>query len=178
MNFVRCFIFMAITGIIAFFVGRVLPKRWLNENGFPYKPYAFEKDGDIYEKIGIRKWQNKMLDMSRILPKMMPTKRLEGNMLEKLPVMIKETCIAELIHTLLGLIALNCLFIWKGAGGIIVTILYEIGNLPYILIQRYNRPRLIALFERLQKRANVRTLQYQKGELTENANVNIKLQYR
>lgn len=178
MNFVRCFIFMATTGIIAFFVGRIIPKRWLNENGFPYKAHAFEKDGYIYGKIGIRKWQNKVLDMSRILPKMMPAKRLEGNMLEKLPVMIKETCIAELIHSLLGLVALNCLLIWKGVGGIVVAILYEIGNLPYILIQRYNRPRLMALYERLQERANVRTLQYQKGEMAENANIDLKLQHR
>ena len=49
---------------------------------------------------------------------------------------------AECIHLLLPLAGLYCLRLWPGAGGIVVTLLYFLGNLPFVLIQRYNRPRL------------------------------------
>ena len=63
--------------------------------------------------------------------------------------MICETCIAELIHALLCLSGLYCLKLWPGAGGIIAAIVYILlFNLPFILIQRYNRPRLIRLQQR------------------------------
>ena len=49
---------------------------------------------------------------------------------------------AECIHLLLPLAGLYCLRLWPGAGGVIVALLYFLGNLPFVLIQRYNRPRL------------------------------------
>lgn len=47
---------------------------------------------------------------------------------------------AEMIHVLLSLTGLGCLVIWQGIGGVLVTAVYILlGNLPFILIQRYNR---------------------------------------
>ena len=43
--------------------------------------------------------------------------------------------------------------IWPGAGGIIVTVIYILlGNLPFIIIQRYNRPRLQRLYAMQQRK--------------------------
>ncbi len=45
------------------------------------------------------------------------------------------------------------LWIWPGAGGIIVTVIYILlGNLPFIIIQRYNRPRLQRLYAMQQRK--------------------------
>ena len=74
MNFWKCFWFLVITGVIAFFVGRLLPKRWFRADLFPYRSYKFEQDGRIYDKLHNRKWQNKVPSMSKILPFMMPAK--------------------------------------------------------------------------------------------------------
>ncbi len=157
MSFLNCFIYLVLIGIVGFWIGRIIPASRICVDRFPYKAFAFEKDGKIYEKLKIRKWQNKLPDMSRYFPKLMPAKRMDINSEERLPTMIRETCVAELIHILLGIFALNCLLIWKGSGGIIVTVLYELGNLPYVLIQRYNRPRLL----RLQKQFEQRTISKQ-----------------
>ena len=152
MAFLCCLIYLAATGVLAFIVGRLLPYSLLDEKSFPFRPFAFEKGGRIYEKIGIKKWQSHIPDMSRILPRFIPAKKLDKDFAGKLPVMIKETCVAELIHFILALTALACLFIWRGVGGIVITLLYELGNLSFILVQRYNRPRLMGLERRLREK--------------------------
>ena len=87
-----------------------------------------------------------------------------------LPRMIQETCVAEMIHVLLSLTGLGCLVIWPGIGGVLVTAVYILlGNLPFILIQRYNRPRLQRLLA-LQRRKQERKCQ--------DAHTDTKLQYR
>lgn len=138
----KCILYLAAIGVASFFIGRLLPKSWLHEDRFPFRPFAFERQGKLYEKLKIKSWQNKLPDMSRLFTRFMPAKKLNADTLRDLPLMIKETCVAEFIHLLLPLAGLYCLRLWPGAGGVIVTLLYFLGNLPFVLIQRYNRPRL------------------------------------
>lgn len=149
MDLFGCLIYIASVGLISFALGRLIPRDVLDENSFPFRSFGFESDGRIYEKLGIKSWMNRLPDMSRMLPQLMPTKKLDGKMTEKLPVMIKETCIAELVHILLIPAGFGCLFILSGTGGAIVTAVYEIINSLFILIQRYTRPRLIGLYQRV-----------------------------
>lgn len=148
-------IYIAAIGTISFILGRLIPRDVLNEDYFPFRAFDFEDGGRIYDKIDIKNWMNKLPDMSRILPGVMPTKKLDGRMLDKLPIMIKETCMAELIHALLIPAGFVCLFIWRGAGGALVTAAYEIFNFLFILIQRYNRPKLMGLYKKLLARENI-----------------------
>ena len=67
--------------------------------------------------------------------------------------MIQETCVAEIVHIAVSILGLRCLWMWPGAGGVTVTVIYILLlNLPFILIQRYNRPRLIRLQQKLLSR--------------------------
>ena len=149
MDLFCCLIYIASVGLVSFIVGRLIPREFLDENSFPFRSFEFESGGRIYEKIGIKSWMNRLPDMSRMLPQLMPTKKLDGKMTEKLPVMIKETCIAELVHVLLIPSGFVCLFIWRGTGGVIFTVAYEVFNFLFILIQRYTRPRLVGLYRRV-----------------------------
>jgi len=152
----RCAVYLSGTGLIGFLAGRIIPKRWLRPEQRLFRPFGFEKNGKIYEKIGIRHWQNKLPDMSRILPFMMPPKKLTRDPAEQLPDMIRETCIAELVHLALCFSGLYCLKLWPGAGGIAVVLIYILLlNLPFILIQRYNRPRCLQLLRRYSEKENV-----------------------
>lgn len=155
MDLFCCLVYIAAIGVISFLVGRLIPRDVLNEYAFPFHPFGFEDNGRIYDSIGIKYWMNRLPDMSRILPCMMPTKKLDGRLAEKLPVMIKETCMAELIHLLLIPAGFVCLFIWHGTGGVIVTVLYEVFNFLFILIQRYNRPKLMGLYKKLLAREKI-----------------------
>lgn len=153
MGFWRCLAYIALLGVLSFVLGRVLPKTWFRHERAPFRAFSWEKDGRIYLKLGISHWQNRVPDMSRIFPKLMPPKSLE-----KLPDqpgllrMIRETCVAEAVHVILCVLGLYCLRLWRGAGGVIFYLVYvALGNLPFILIQRYNRPRLVRMYRRREK---------------------------
>lgn len=150
MDFLRCVCYYAVAGIASFFVGRLVSRHRFRYDAVPFRPFPFEKEGRIYKKIGIARWQGKVPDMSRILKGLMPPKALAGRPdRETLLVMVQETCVAELVHWLLCLAGLASLWLWPGAGGLLSWLLYcLVGNLPFILIQRYNRPRLLKLLER------------------------------
>ena len=151
-GFWKCFVYLTSLGMFAFFIGRFIPKSWIKPEVFPYRIFKFENNGRFYELFGVRKWQTKVLDMSRIFPKIIPPKRINDDFQAELPLMIKETCIAELVHWILFVPVVFCLSLWEGIGGIIVVTLYELLNIPYIIIQRYNRPRMINTLKRMEKR--------------------------
>ena len=57
------------------------------------------------------------------------------------------------MHTASCLLGLAFLWLWPGWGGAaMLTVWVLLANLPFILIQRYNRPRLVRLAALLQKR--------------------------
>ena len=152
MVILNCIVWLTLVGIMGFLLGRLLPDKWMTPQKWPFGCFSFEKNGQIYEKLGIRKWQKRLPDMSRILPFMMPAKNLKGAYKERLEVMIRETCVAETVHIICCICGLHCLRIWPGIGGILICAIYTLLNLPFILIQRYNRPRLIRLQQRLEKK--------------------------
>lgn len=152
MGFWRCILYLIVSGLVGFFLGRILPKRWFRFDRFPYRSYRFERDGRMYEKIRIKSWHQKLPDMSKIFPMMMPPKKVIIWNTDHLSTMLRETCVAELIHGLLCFSGLYCAVLWEGAGGKITAVLNIIGNLPFIMAQRYNRPRLIRLLTRTEKR--------------------------
>lgn len=175
-EFVKCFLYLAVTSINFFFVGRLIPKKF-HYLRFPYISFGFEKNGDIYNKISIRKWQNKLPDMSRIFSALMPVKKLPRQMnVRNMERMVQETCVAEFIHVLLCIMGLGCPLIWKSIGGWILFVLYLLGNIPFILIQRYNRPKLVRLLKRLQIREA--SGERKEQEITYEESSDIKLQYR
>ncbi|MBQ9833504.1 MAG: glycosyl-4,4'-diaponeurosporenoate acyltransferase [Clostridia bacterium] len=153
MGFIGCFVYLFFLGILSFFVGRIIPKKWIDPSKFPFKEFRFENGGKLYEKLNIKKWQNKLPDMSKIFPKLISPKRItEKANIEMLQNMLHETCVAEMTHVLLPLAALPCLLLWRGIKGKIIYFIYVVlGNLPYIVIQRYNRPRLKMLLERVRE---------------------------
>ena len=145
MQFLKTIHYILCVSIAVFILGRVFPRKWIFEDRFPFKSFGFEKGGRIYNKIGIMKWKTKLPDASvtitKILPKFMPRKRIDQG--DQIPILIKETCIAEATHVLVAILGFGCVFIWNGIGGWIVSIVFLLFNIPFIIIQRFNRPRLI-----------------------------------
>ena len=138
-------------GILSVIIGRLLPKGWFHADKFPYKTAAGEQK--IYQALRVKSWQSKVPDMSRLFRHIMPAKKMTAETVADIPRMLEETCVAELTHTLLSILGLAMLWLWPGWGGIIVTIIYILlGNVPFIIIQRYNRPRLQRLYAMQQRK--------------------------
>lgn len=153
MKLLKCTVYCMIAGTVGFFFGRLISKLPIEPGKGLFRCFAFEKNGTVYEKLNIRRWQAKVPDMSRVLPRLMPPKNLTGDYAQRLPVMIRETCVAETTHIIVSILGLPCLRIWPGIGGVTVTAVFIVFlNVPYILIQRYNRPRLIRLQKKLRSR--------------------------
>lgn len=142
MGLLNCVVYLIIVGIITFIGGRIFPRKWIKENKFPFESFKFEKNGKIYDKIKIKKWKTKLPDASCVLYKIMPKKRIETKSIKKIEILVKESCIAEATHVIVGVLSWLCIYIWKKRNGFLVALLFNILNLPFILIQRYNRPRL------------------------------------
>lgn len=152
MQLLHCFLYLAATGIAGFLLGRILPKRWFSAERFPFRSQPWEEK--LYQDLRVKLWQNKLPDMSRIFPRLMPAKRLTPQTMTDLPRMIEETCVAELIHALLSVTGLGFLWLWPGGWGIALTVVYILlGNVSFIIIQRYNRPRLVKLLKMQQRKA-------------------------
>ena len=145
--------YLILISVSSFLLGRLLPYKLFRYDRYPFKSFPFERNGRIYLKLRINKWHNKVPDMSRIFPQMMPSKKMSDDSRQTIQVMVYETCVAEAVHWLLCIFALHTLEIWSGLMGWLVTMAYIfIGNVPFCLIQRYNRPRFIKLMNRLEAR--------------------------
>ena len=153
MKALRCGAYLLFSGIAGFIIGLFLPRRWFHSERFPYCAGKWERNGKLYDKIRIKRWKNKIPDLSRICPFMTP-KKLASVTDENIKSLIQESCVAELIHALLIPLGLGCIAIWE-SGGIAVFLLWALGNLPFILIQRYNRPGLRRLYLKLKARETI-----------------------
>lgn len=155
MGFINCILYLITSGIIVLLIGRLFPRKWIREKSFPFKSYKFENEGKIYDKIKIRFWKTKLPDasliISKISPNFMPKKRIDKieDSNEKIKVLVKETCVAESTHFVTGLLGLLCIRIWNKLGGKLIAVIYFVWNMLFVCIQRYNRPRMLKVIERM-----------------------------
>lgn len=153
MNLLNCILFLIVSGIVIFFIGRIFPRKWIYENRFPFRSFKWEKDGKFYNQFKVKKWKTKLPDASLIIskffPKLLPKKRIDGAKKEKVSVLIKESCVAESTHVLSAIVGLYCAKLWRFWGAI-VSAIWVVWNTLFIIIQRYNRPRLIVAQNKIQ----------------------------
>lgn len=132
-------------GVFTLLLGMLIPRK-LNYRAFPYKPYKFEADGRLYRKLGVHVWKKRMPDASRVIKRMTKKALADDLSPEFMERLTQETCIAESTHWVL--ILLCPLFALAAPGyGACFAIVYALCNVPFIMIQRYNRPRMIRAME-------------------------------
>ena len=139
-------------GIAAHFIGEAIPARLFAYDRFPFRSYRWEREGKIYDRLHIRAWKDKMPDMSRIMKDMVPKRVGIAPNSQAVRRLVQETCRAEIVHWALCALAPVIILFWKNWIGVVLVAVVIICNLPFILIQRYNRPALAALARRLQAR--------------------------
>jgi len=149
---IKSITYIAVLGIAAHYIGESLPRRWFVCDRFPFKPYFWENNGKIYNLVGVKRWKNRVPDMSKIMKDMLPKRIGIHATSESVDRLIKETCVAEVVHKILCVLSIGVYFIWKNTVGAILSGVCIICNLPFIIIQRFNRPQLMALKVKLQIR--------------------------
>lgn len=142
-------IYLIIIGLLSNPAAKLVDREKIDYNKFPYRPYSFEQGGKVYEKIGIRHWKGKVPDMSHVLSYLVRKEVRFKSSASDILRQIQETCVAETTHLILILLSLPMLLYWNSRWALLCEAAYIlILNMPFIIIQRYNRPRLIALYQK------------------------------
>lgn len=145
--------YAVLLAVLSHCVGQCLPRRWFHPERFPYRTWAWEQDGSIYKRIGVQQWKDLVPDMSKILPDMVPKRVNLGATAEDAMLLVQETCVAEAIHWGLIILSPGIYFLCPNGWGTAMMLFYAVLlNLPYIVIQRYNRPKLLRLAEKLRRK--------------------------
>lgn len=109
-----------------------------------YRPFPFEEK--LYRKMKVGKWKDRL-----------PTYNPElFSMQQPLEDVIQAMCQAEIVHEIIFLLSFLPILtsIWFGTFPVfLLTSIFAAGvDLLFIIAQRYNRPRLIRLQQRIQNR--------------------------
>ena len=113
-------------------------------NSFWLKPKKWEKDGEIYETIfKVHSWKKYLQDGDRVHKNGFHKRHITSSDPEYLEAFIAETGRAEIIHWL-EISPFWIFGLWSPPIVILIMLAYAlIINMPCIIAQRYNRPRLI-----------------------------------
>lgn len=134
--------YIVLVAILAHYIGELLPRKWFDYERFPYTSFGWERNGDIYDKLRIKKWKSKLPDLSRVAKYMVPKKVTVSMNSGDVDLLLRETCVAEFIHVALCIVSAGVIWITEEAYGVVLYLLFALGNIPFILVQRYNRPHL------------------------------------
>ena len=140
-------------GLLAHFVGEALPRRWFHYDRRPYLPWKWEKQGRFYDKkLHISRWKDLTLDKSQAVKRSVTKSIGTDTTVSHLESLLAETCVAETVHGVL--LILSPVMFWNMDLPLSIPgfFIYAAANVVSLIIQRYNRPRLVTLLRLEQKR--------------------------
>lgn len=146
------FFLITINIIIPWLVRFLVPKRLFDENIWLFKERSFESS--FYRKIKVNKWKGKLPDAERLIrfQRSYLPQNIDKSYINRF---ITECCIAELGHLAVGISGFFSLLfpvffpqnlqLRVGIIFFVMSVIDLFAQSLFIIIQRYNRPRLIRL---------------------------------
>lgn len=126
-----------------------LPASLFDYNNWFFRPRPFEKDGKIYKSIfKIHRWKGYLPDGAAATKGGYRKKHLTDLSAENLRMYLEQSCRAELSH-LLAITPFWVFGFFLPPIALPIMLLYALlVNLPCLLAQRYNRPRIAKVLNR------------------------------
>ncbi|KZE37292.1 glycosyl-4,4'-diaponeurosporenoate acyltransferase [Bhargavaea cecembensis] len=127
-----------------------LPLRLFEKETALTRIRSLEQNGRIWQRLSrVRQWKDRLPDGDSVIGRGFPKKRLGNGSKDYLRQFAAESRRAEWTHWLLIPPAF-LFFLWNPPWAGWVMVAYALAaNLPFILIQRFNRPRLLRLSDRM-----------------------------
>ncbi len=133
-------------------LGTKIPDKYFRQRHIIFKSFNFENEGQIWQHwFNVKSWKHKILDGHQFNQNIYDQRHLMKINIYSVEKMIIETKRAELIHW----ISILPVIIFNKASRLVkyINIFYAIiVNVPIIIVQRYNRPRLTQLLRVLKQR--------------------------
>ena len=138
---------------VAYFASRIRDDHF-NPSGMIFKTRAWERNGKTYENIfRVRRWKP-LLPSGGKLFGLFTINHFYSSGRDYISKWITESCRAELTHWL-AMLPVLLFLIWNPFLAWIINVIYALfANVPCIISQRYNRPRVLVLAERRNKSKN------------------------
>lgn len=130
-------------------LSNLIPLKFFKKDYFIFKTFRFERTGRFYEIIfGVKKWKKYLPDGAKIFKDGFQKKSLKKKSSEYLERFIMETKRAELSH-FMQILPVPIFFLFNAPIASIIMVIYAfMVNVPCMVVQRYNRPRLKKLLQR------------------------------
>lgn len=118
------------------------PQRWL------FRARRWERDGALYQDLfRVKRWKVRLPSGGALFRGFAMT-GIRSRDPAHLQEWVRETCRSELCHWL-AILPAGLFFLWNSFSIGLVMILYAVAfNLPLVVVQRYNRPRLLQVLQR------------------------------
>ena len=134
------------------------PERWIHPNRGFYQTFKFEEDGRIYQNLfRVKNWKGRLPYGGSLFQDEFTMRTLGAVSEAHIHRWLKETCRSELSHWL-AILPAGLFFLWNEWWVGLIMIVYALSfNLPLIITQRFNRPRLrkmLAIFLRRTRQPN------------------------
>lgn len=155
-KFLSSAFYVIIIGLVTGFIFALIPGKFFLKLRRYYNLMAFEQDGRFYSKyFKVHIWKDKLPQFSELTKFGFSKASLNNVSEEYLEQFYIETMRAELSHWFLILIS-PIYIIFSEKILLTFTILGNIfGNLPFIIIQRYNRGRILKLLRHFKKNLQI-----------------------
>lgn len=142
-----CFLVWPIYQIAAALIAAKVMEK-LSISSFLFKTRKWEKEGEYYQKMFlVRKWKKFLPDSSAFLKTSFSKKNINDFSVESLEKYLKESCKAELTHWL-AILPFWTFGVFSPTRVIFYMLIYAILlNIPCIIAQRFNRPRILRLIK-------------------------------
>lgn len=150
---ILCFIIWPVLQLAAAAVCHKLPERFLSYSSFFYRSHGWEKGGEIYRRIlRVHMWKKLLPDSADFIKGGYRKKSLDSISKSSLEKYLLESCRGEMTHWLA--IPFFWIFgLFSPPIVILYMLIYALAvNLPCIITLRYNRPRIVKLLERMERR--------------------------
>ncbi len=134
-----------------------------SSDSFLFRTRNWEDNGEIYDKVfRIRKWKKLLPDGGALTKGGYSKKSLSDTTTQNLEKYIVESCRAEYSHAL-SILPFWVFGLFAPARIMLYMLIYALLiNLPCIIAQRYNRPRVAKVLAKIKERDN-RRKQYSEG---------------
>lgn len=139
------------THIGAGYLAHHMPLEWFDPRAPLFRTRGFEREGRLYRSVGVHRWKDALPEAGSFFRGGFSKRYLAAREPAYLERYLAETCRAEASHWLAALFMLN-FFLWNPWYTGVIMLAYGIlTNLPFIIVQRYNRPRIAAMYRRLSR---------------------------
>ncbi len=125
------------------YLTHLLPRRLFDSDGLLYRTRPWERGGETYARVfHIRRWKDALPEAGAMFQGGFEKRGLRARSPDLLRRFIAETRRAELTHWLPVLLSLT-FFAWNpGRIAFLMPVIGFLGNAPFIMVQRFVRPRM------------------------------------